>query len=195
MTTLLHHVQPRSDGQVLARAQWRARVLLVGGGFQVAFGAWWLVRALRDFTSLPVALVAGGVVVVAAIPVTSSLLASAPRPHGPHARRLERRLSIATLVQLGASLLVPWGLDHLDGRRLSLAVVMASIGVLLLWIHREVDAPYQASAGTILIALSLVSAALSGSAQTVFAGLSSAVVLLGCASAGYHWLEHHDLTD
>jgi hypothetical protein len=196
MTTLFHHcVGELSDERESARSQWRKRVLLVGGGFQVAFGAWWLVRGLAPLTSLLVAGLVGVLVVLGGITVTSSVLASAPRPQGTEASRIERRLSVATVLQLTASVLVPWGLDSLHWHRLSLGFVMASIGLLLIWIHREVDSPFQGTAGTILVGFALVTVGLSGSAQTVVAGISSAAVLLSCAGAGYHWLEHHELED
>lgn len=196
MTIVCHdHHDLNTMGHARARDQWRARVLLVGGGFQVVFGAWWLVRALVPLSSTLVAGLLGVVVVLGGITITSSLLSSAPRPRGPEARRIERRLSIATLLQVAGSFLGPWLLRELHWQRLSLAFVMASIGLLLVWIHREVDSPYQGTAGRALIALSLFTLVLTGTGQTVFAGLSSAVVLLVCAGAGYHWLEHHELED
>jgi hypothetical protein len=181
--------------QTDAQAQWRKRVLLVGGGLQVAFGAWWLVRALSPITSPLVAGLFGALVVLGAITVTPSLLSSAPRPRGPEALRIERRLSVATILQLVASFLVTWGLSQLQAQRLSLPFVMASIGALLIWTHREVKSPFQGTAGRALIGLSLLALAWAGTGQMVFAGLSSAAVLLGCAGAGYHWLEHHELDD
>ena len=195
MTTLHEcHVQTPSM-QTDAQAQWRKRVLLVGGGLQVAFGAWWLVRALSPITSPLVAGLFGALVVLGAITVAPSLFSSAPRPRGPEALRIERRLSVATILQLVASFLVTWGLSQLQAQRLSLPFVMASIGALLIWTHREVKSPFQGTAGRALIGLSLLALAWAGTGQMVFAGLSSAAVLLGCAGAGYHWLEHHELDD
>jgi hypothetical protein len=194
MTTLDHEcAEVPSFEHASAVAQWRQRVLLVGGGFQVVFGAWWLVRALAPLTSALVAFVLGVLIVLGAAAVTTSLLSSAPRPRGTEARRIERRLSLATLVQLAASVLVPWGLGALGWQRLSIPFVMATIALLLVWIHHEVTAPFQATAGVLLLVLAVADVALSGKAQSVVAGLGSASVLLTCASLGYHWLEHHGL--
>jgi hypothetical protein len=194
MTTLDHEcAEVPSFEHASAVAQWRQRVLLVGGGFQVVFGAWWLVRALAPLTSALVAFVLGVLIVLGAAAVTTSLLSSAPRPRGTEARRIERRLSLATLVQLAASVLVPWGLGALGWQRLSIPFVMATIALLLVWIHHEVAAPFQATAGVLLLVLAVADVALSGKAQSVVAGLGSASVLLTCASLGYHWLEHHGL--
>ena len=194
MTTLDHEcAEVPSFEHASAVAQWRQRVLLVGGGFQVVFGAWWLVRALAPLTSALVAFVLGVLIVLGAAAVTTSLLSSAPRPRGTEARRIERRLSLATLVQLAASVLVPWGLGALGWQRLNIPFVMATIALLLVWIHHEVAAPFQATAGVLLLVLAVADVALSGKAQSVVAGLGSASVLLTCASLGYHWLEHHGL--
>jgi hypothetical protein len=191
MTVLCHDdLEQNSSEQASARSQWRARVLFVGGGFQGVVGAWWLVRGLAPLTTWLVAGIFGAVVVLAGVTVTSSLLSSAPRPQGSEARRIERRLTVATLVQLSWTVLAPWGLAQLQWQRLSLPFIMASIGILLVWIHREVDVPFQGTAGRLLIGLSIVTLALSGTAQTAFAGLAAAAVLLGCAVASYHWLEH-----
>ena len=56
------------------------------------------------------------------------------------------------------------------------------------------DFPLRAATSLVMMA-GVLALAWAGTGQMVFAGLSSAVVLLGCAGAGYHWLEHHELDD
>jgi hypothetical protein len=197
MTTMTNHCHEQVTTPIRAHAdaQWRTRVLLVGGGFQVIFGAWWIVRALAPLTSTLLGVVVAVLILAGGVVVTTNVFASAPRPRGREARRIERRLSVATVLQLVVSFAVPVGFSALHVQRLTLPLVMASIGLLLIWIHREVDSPFQGTAGRSLVVLSLAALAFKGTGQTVFAGLCSATVLLACASAGYHWLEHHGFDD
>ena len=196
MMTICHDdLEEASRQHTSAPTQSRNRAVLVVGGFQVACGAWWLGRALTPLTSVLVGSLVGAVVVLSGISVTWGLLSSAPRPRGALARRVERRLGAVTLLQVALSILVAWPLNALHAQRLDLPFIMASTGALLLWIHHEVGAPFQAMAGRFLLVLSVVTIFLTGTSEIVFAGISSATVLLGYASAGYHWLEHHELDD
>lgn len=195
MTICHDHVEETSSERANTSTQPQKRAVLIVGGFQVSFGAWWLGIALTPLTSVLVGCLLGGVVVLSGISVTSGLLSSAPRPRGAYARRVERRLGAVIIGQVAVSILVAWPLHALHAQRLELPFVMASSGALLLWIHHEVGSPFQAMAGRFLLALSVPTLVLTGTREIVFAGVSSAAVLLGYASAGYHWLEHHDLDD
>lgn len=174
-----------------ARVGWQKRAVLVGGGFQVVFGALWLARGLVPLTLLAVAIAAGGVVLVAGLMTAVLLRQSAPRLHGSVARAIERRLTTATVLQLIASFVLPIVISEVAGPRLVLPSIVITIGILLVWIHHEVDTPYQGVAGWMLIGLSLFFALFAGSAETIITGLSSAVTLLGCAGAGFKWLRQN----
>lgn len=54
-----------------ARVAWRPRALLVGGGFQVVFGALWLARGMAAFAPPLVAVAAGGTALAAGLARTS----------------------------------------------------------------------------------------------------------------------------
>ena len=179
------------DGGIVAagaRAAWRSRAVLVGGGFQVAFGALWIARGLAPFAPVTVAAGVGGVALIAGLTAAVLLRRRAPRPRGPAARTIERRLTGATILQLVASFALPIAISALAGPRLVLPSIVITIGILLVWVHREVDTPYQGTAGWLLIGLAVLSVPISGSTQTIVVGLSAATVLLGCAGAGLSWL-------
>jgi hypothetical protein len=182
---------PASSDLDAARAAWRRRTLLVGGGFQVAFGAMWLARGLGSFAPLAVAAAAAGAALVGGMAAAVALRRSAPQPHGPAVRTIERRLTVATVAQLLASFALPMVIDA-AAPRLTVPLVILTIGILLAWIHGEVGTPFQGAAGWALIALAAASTLLVGPAQTAVAGLTAAVILLGCAAAGFGWLRHAD---
>lgn len=173
---------------VAARAAWQRRALLVGGGFQVVFGALWLARGLAPLVPPIAAVAAGAVALILGLFAAVLQRRSAPRPVGPMARRIEWRLTGATVAQMLASFTLPIAISALAGPRLVLPSIVITIGMLLVWIHHEVATPYQDAAGWALIALAVLSALLSGPLQTIVIGLISAAVLLGCAVAGFVWL-------
>ncbi len=190
------HVTERAASDMdAARAAWRRRALLVGGGFQVVFGALWLARGLSSFAPPVVAVAAAAAAVIAGGTVAVALRRSAPRPDGPAARTIERRLTVATLGQLVTSFVLPVLVDAVAGPRLVIPSIVLSIGILLAWIHHEVDTPFQGAAGWALIALAAVSALIVGDLQTAVAGLAAAAILLGCAAAGFGRLRYADGTD
>jgi hypothetical protein len=120
-----------------------------------------------------------------------ALRRSAPRPQGPAARTIERRLTVATVGQVLASFILPVVIGAAAGPRLVVPSIVLTIGLLLVWIHREVDTPYQGAAGWVLISLAAASALIDGDVPTAVAGLAVAAILLGCAAAGFRWLRHH----
>lgn len=181
------------SGREQARSGWRRRALLVGGGFQIAFGALWLARGLAPLAPIPVAVGAGVLVLVLGSAAVVALRRSAPRPQGDEARAIGRRLTMATVLQLVASFVLPIAVGAAIGQRLVIPSIVLTIGILLSWLGRDVDTPYQGGAGWALIGLAGASALLVGDAQTVLAGLAAAAILLGCAVAGFVWLRREQL--
>lgn len=170
------------------RSAWQRRVVLVGGAFEGAFGALWLARGLAPVLPLGVRVGTGALVLALALAVAMLLRHHAPQPRGAAARRTLHRLTVATVLQLVASCLLPIVVATTLGPRLVLPSIVVTIGILLLWLHREVETPYQGAAGWALIGVAVVSAFLVGNAETVFVGLGSAAVLLGSSGAGFRWL-------
>lgn len=176
-----------------ARLAWRRRAVLVGGAFQVMFGAVWIARGLAPLLSGVAVAVASAVLVAGGI-ATAMLWRRAPRPKGPVARRIGRRLTVATLLQLAASFTLPVLCGAIGVDRLSLPSVAVTIGILLVWLHHEIGTPFQGPAGWALVALAIVGTSLSGATQEVVTGLCSATVLLSSAGLGLRWLRRASAT-
>src|SRR5262252_2327061 len=93
-----------------ARAACRLRVARVGSLIQLAFAAFWLARGvLASSFPLRVPLALTLVVGVCAMGVLLAIRTArrAPRPVGPDAAALERAITLATVLQLAASVAFP----------------------------------------------------------------------------------------
>ena len=171
-------------------AAWSRRVRRVGGFIQAAFAAFWLARA-----SLAIGGAAGDVLIAVsavavigvfayAIKVTAG---TAPRPAGPAARRIERLVTIATVIELAAAFVLPViviGVGHSDW---VLPSIVITIGPLLLYLDHLVHIPRYRIVGWALTAGPVILVAtMSGKSLAVTTGLAAGVVLLGTAAAGFH---------
>jgi hypothetical protein len=169
---------------------WSQRVRRVGGFIQLAFAAFWLVRgALSIGGGTGSALTGAGVliaitVLVYAIRVTAG---TGRRPTSPEAKRIERSVSAATVIELVASIALPViviAAGHSDWVLPSIAI---TIGPLLLWLDHLVDIPrYRPVGWALTIGPFVLMAAMSGSALAATTGLAAGVLLLGTAAAGFH---------
>jgi len=181
-------IAPRAaDGPAAA---WSRRVRRVGGFIQLAFAAFWLVRGgLTIHGGTGVGLAALFVVVTgAALGYGARVTAgTASRPAGPEARRIERAVTVATVVQLIASFAAPAvviAAGHSDWVLPSIAI---TIGPLLLWLDHRVDIPRYRPAGWVLIIGPLILVAVtSGTALAATTGIAAGVLLLTTATAGFH---------
>jgi hypothetical protein len=183
-------ISAMTEAELGPKTAWSRRVRRVGGFIQVAFAAFWLIRGSLTinggfglglaalFTPLVVA------VVIYGIRTTSG---TAPRPGGHEGRRLERAVTMATIVQLVASFAAPViviAAGHPDWLLPSIAV---TIGPLLLWLDHRVDVPRYRPAGWALIAGPiLLVAVMSGAALAATTGITAGAILLGIATAGFH---------
>jgi len=171
-------------------AAWSQRVRRVGGFIQLAFAAFWVVRgglsvgggAGKALAGL--GLVAAVAVLVYAVRVTAG---TGRRPTGPDAARIERSVTIATVIELVASFALPVvviAAGHSDWVLPSIAI---TIGPLLLWLDHLVGIRRYRPVGWLLTIgpLALV-ATMSGSALAATTGLVAGVLLLGTAVAGFH---------
>jgi hypothetical protein len=171
-------------------AAWSRRVRRIGGLIQAAFAAFWLARA-----SLAIGggtgdalLVASGVTLIGvfayAIKVTAG---TAPRPAGPQARRIERSVTVATVIELVAAFLLPVIVIAAGHSDWVLPSIVITIGPLLLWLDHLVHIPRYRMVGWALTAGPVIlAAAMSGSALAVTTGIAAGVILLGTATAGFH---------
>jgi hypothetical protein len=169
---------------------WSRRVRRIGGFIQAAFAALWLTRgglAVGGVVGTALVVVFGFVAVVVfayGIRVTAAV---APRPPGPEARRIERDVTVATVIQLVASFTLPVIVVAAGQPDWVLPSVAITIGPLLLWLDRRVDIPrYRAVGWVLIVGPVLAVATMSGTALTVVTGLTAGALLLGTAAAGFH---------
>jgi hypothetical protein len=188
--------QPAATASALpdpvARTAWRRRVARVGSLIQLAFAALWLARGTfatgwPGQLPIAVALVCGAAAVGIWGAVTTRGLA--PRPRGSAARRLERAITIATVVQLAASCALPVIVSAAGRADLTVATVAVTIGILLLWLRARLATPGHLTAGILLIAVpGALAFTLTGGVLTATAGLATAAILTGSAITSFRAL-------
>ena len=171
-------------------AAWSQRIRRVGGYIQLAFAAFWLVRGsynLKGGVRGPLSLafiVVTALVLVYAIRVTAG---TGPRLTSPDAKRIERSVTIATVLELVASFAFPFiviAVGHSDWVLPSIAI---TIGPLLLWLDNLVRVPrYRAVGWALTIGPVLLVATMSGSSLAATTGIAAGVLLLTTATAGFH---------
>lgn len=171
-------------------AAWSRRVRKVGGYIQLAFAAFWLCRGGLSIGGgvgsvvTVVGLVASVAVLVYGIRMTAGL---GHRPTGPAAKRIARSVTAATVIELVASVALPFivaAMGHTDWVLPSIAI---TIGPLLLWLDHLVVIPRLRAVGWALtIGPVLLVAGMSGTSLEVTTGLAAGVLLLGTAAAGFH---------
>ena len=178
-----------STEELTPTAAWSRRVRRIGGFIQVAFAALWLIRASLAIGGLAgdaLIAVSGAAVVGAyayAIRVTAGV---APRPSGPEARRIERSVTIATIIELVAAFVLPVVVTAAGHPGWVLPSIVITIGPLLLWLDHVVVVPRFRLVGWALTAGPVVLVAtLSGPALAITTGIAAGVLLLGTALAGF----------
>ena len=171
-------------------AAWSRRVRRIGGFIQAAFAALWLARASLAIGGRTgdILIAASGVAVIAvfayAITVTAG---TAPRPAGRQARRIERSVTIATVIELVAAFVLPVIVIAAGHSDWVLPSVVITIGPLLLYLDHLVHIPRYRPVGWALTAGPIILVAtMSGSALAVTTGIAAGVILLGTAAAGFH---------
>ena len=169
---------------------WSQRVRRVGGFIQLAFAAFWLVRGaytLHGQVRSPLAIafvVITLIVLVYGIRVTAG---TGPRLSSPEAKRIERSVTIATVIELIAAFILPViviAAGHTDWVLPSIAI---TIGPLLLWLDHLVHIPRYRAVGWLLTTGPVVLVAtMSGPALAATTGIAAGALLLATAAAGFH---------
>lgn len=171
-------------------AAWSQRIRKVGGYIQLAFAAFWLIRG-----GLSIGGALGTALAVAGLVLSVSVLAYAirvtagtgRRPTSPAAKRIERSVTIATVIELVASFVFPFivvAMGHSDWVLPSIAI---TIGPLLLWLDHLVHIPRLRPVGWALtVGPVILVAVMSGTALVATTGLAAGVILLSTATAGFH---------
>lgn len=179
-----------SDRVLTPTEAWSRRVRRVGGLIQVAFAALWLVRG-----SLVVGGVVSGVLIALsgaavlgvssyAIKVTAGM---APRPLSREGKRIERDITIATVIELAAAFALPVLVSDAGHSDWVLPSIAITIGPLLLYLDHRVHIPRYRPVGWLLtIGPVILVATMSGTPLIATTGIASGVLLLGAATAGFH---------
>lgn len=169
---------------------WSQRIRKVGGYIQLAFAAFWLIRGgLSIGGALGTALGVAGLLTSVAVLAYAIRFTVGPgrRPTGPAAKRIERSVTTATVIELVASFAFPVivvALGHSDWVLPSIAI---TIGPLLLWLDHLVHIPRLRLVGWVLtVGPVILVAVLSGTALVATTGLAAGGILLGTATAGFH---------
>ena len=194
MTTPLITVTPTpaamNAADLTPAAAWSRRVRRIGGFIQAAFAALWLVRASLAIggRAEDVLIAVSGVAVIGVVSYAITTTAgTAPRPAGPQARRIERSVTVATVIELVAAFVLPVIVIAAGRSDWVLPSVVITIGPLLLYLDHLVHIPRYRPVGWALIAGPVILiATMSGSALAVTTGLAAGVLLLGTAAAGFH---------
>ena len=166
-----------SAADLTPAAAWSRRVRRVGGFIQAAFAAFWLGRASLAIGGRAgdVLLAASAVAVIGvfsyAIRVTAGL---APRPTGPEARRIERSVTIATVIELVAAFVLPVIVIAAGHSDWVLPSIVITIGPLLLWLDHLVHIPrYRPVGWALTVGPIILVATMSGSALAVTTGIAA----------------------
>jgi hypothetical protein len=169
---------------------WSRRVRRVGGLIQLAFAAFWLIRgslAIGGRVGIDLAAVLGATAIAVLVYGIRSTSEVAPRPTGPIAKRIERAITIATIVQLVASFVAPAIVIAAGRNDWVLPSIAITIGPLLLWLDHRVDIRrYRLVGWALIVGPVLLAATLTGTALTATTGIGAGLLLLAAAAAGFH---------
>jgi hypothetical protein len=173
---------------------WSRRVRRIGGFIQTAFAAFWLARASQAVGGRTgeALIVASGVAVIGVLAYAITVTAgTAPRPTGREASRIGRSVTLATVIQLAASFVLPVIVTAVGHPGWVLPSIVITIGPLLLWLDHVAGIPRLRLVGWAMIAGPVILVAtMSGPALPVTTGIAAGVLLLGTAAAGFHDLAH-----
>jgi hypothetical protein len=182
--------QAPTDAETTATTAWSRRVRRVGGFIQMAFAAFWLIRGsltVHGQVGASLAIVFSAVVIAVTLYGIRVTAGRAPRPISPEGKHIERRITIATVIQLVASFAVPIAVIAAGYPDWVLPSIAITIGPLLLWLDHEVHIRRYRPVGWALIvgpiALGLV---MSGPSLAATTGIAAGVLLLGTAALGFH---------
>jgi hypothetical protein len=171
-------------------AAWSRRVRRIGGLIQAAFAAFWLLRGSLVIGGrvADVLIAVFGVTVIGVFSYAIRATAgTAPRPRSLEGKRIERAVTLATVIELAAAFALPvivMAAGHSDWVLPSIAI---TIGPLLLWLDHRVHIPrYRPVGWALTIGPLILVATMSGSALVATTGIAAGALLLGTAAAGFH---------
>jgi hypothetical protein len=173
-----------------ATAAWSRRVRWIGGLIQAAFAAFWLVRGsvVIGGRAADVLIAVFGVIVIGvffyAITATRG---TAPRPKSTEGKRIERSITIATVIEFAAAIVLPIIVSAAGHSDWVLPSIAITIGPLLLWLDHRIDVPrYRPVGWALTVGPVLLVATMSGTPLVATTGIAAGLLLLGTALAGFH---------
>lgn len=169
---------------------WSKRVRWVGGLIQAAFAAFWLVRgsAVIGGDTAHLLLGAFGLLAIGVFLYGIRFAAgTAPRPTSPADNRIARRITIATVIEFVAAIILPVIVSSAGHSDWVLPSIAITIGPLLLWLDRELSVRrYRAVGWALTVGPVALVATMSGTALVATTGIAAGMLLLGTALAGFH---------
>jgi hypothetical protein len=171
-------------------AAWSRRVRWIGGLIQAAFAAFWLVRgsAVVGGRAGGVLIAVFGVIVIGAFfYAITAARGTAPRPGGSEGKRIELAVTIATVIEFAAAIVLPVIVSAAGHSDWVLPSIAITIGPLLLWLDHRVHIPrYRPVGWGLTVGPVILVATMSGTALVATTGIAAGVLLLGTAVAGFH---------
>ncbi len=178
-----------SAAELTPTAAWSLRVRWIGGLIQAAFAAFWLVRGSAVIAGVAGVLIAvSGVVAIGAFAYAFTVaMGTAPRPKSAEGKRIERAVTIATVLEFAAAIVLPIIVSKAGHSDWVLPSIAITIGPLLLWLDHRVYVPrYRPVGWALTVGPFILVATMSGTALVATTGLTAGVLLLGTAVAGFH---------
>jgi len=109
------------------------------------------------------------------------------RPTSIEAKRIERSVTVATVIELIASFALPFVVIAAGRSDWVLPSIAITIGPLLLWLGHLVAIPrYRPVGWALTVGPFILVAAMSGNALAATTGIAAGILLLGTATAGFH---------
>ena len=175
-------------------AAWSRRVRWIGGLIQAAFAAFWLVRGsvVLGGRAADVLIAVFGVIAIGVFSYAITVArGTAPRPRSAEGKRIERAVTIATVVEFAAAIVLPVIVSAAGHSDWVLPSIAITIGPLLLWLDHRVHIPrYRPIGWALTVGPVILVATMSGTALVATTGIAAGMLLLATALAGFH-----DLSD
>ena len=175
---------------VTPTAAWSRRVRWIGGLIQAAFATFWLVRGS--------AVIGGGVgdvlIAVSGVAAIGTFFYAvtaargiAPRPRSPEGKRIELAVTLATVIEFAAAIVLPVIVSAAGHSDWVLPSIAITIGPLLLWLDHRVHVPrYRPVGWALTVGPVILVATMSGTPLVATTGIAAGVLLLSTAVAGFH---------
>jgi hypothetical protein len=179
-----------SAADLTPTAAWSRRVRWIGGLIQAAFAGFWLVRGsvvIGGGVADVLIAVFGVIVIGVFVYAVTATAGTAPRPTSPEGKRIERGVTIATVLEFAAAIVLPIIVSSAGHSDWVLPSIAITIGPLLLWLDHRVHVPrYRPVGWALTVGPVILVATMSGTPLIATTGIAAGLLLLGTALAGFH---------